>query len=303
MTATAKADNVRLAVIIAVAMVLGLSLGDAVIKGISGGFPLWQIFVCRAVFAVPVLLAVMRCVRERPAPVPRSVFWTTIRSLVLATQWIAYYAALPHVPFGSAAAVYYTLPLFITLFASVFLGERVGPKGWLAVAIGFAGVLLILQPQADDFNAWALSPLIAAVMYAIAMILTRSKCRGEHPLVLSLGLNVAFVPVGLMLAAAVFVAPPAWTEANLFLFGPWVAMGTHEWMVVAVLSIAILVGSIGAAFAYQLAPASIVAAFDFCYLAFATGWGFIFFGEVPTGAALIGSALIAAGGLLALLKR
>lgn len=305
MTATTapRADNIRLAVIIAVGMVLGLSLGDAVIKGISGGFPLWQIFVCRAVFAVPVLLAVMRRVASRPSIAPRSLTWTTIRSLMLVGNWIAYYAALPHVPLGSAAAVYYTGPLFITLCASLVLRERVGPKGWFAMVLGFAGVLLIVQPQGDAFTAWALSPLIAAVLYGGAMILTRSKCRGEHPLVLSLALNITFVIAGLAMALGLTFASETVRAEHVFLFGSWVTMGAHEWLVAAALAAAILIGSVGAAFAYQLAPASIVAAFDFCYLVFATGWGFIFFGEVPTGAALVGSALIAAGGLMAVLKR
>jgi len=66
-----------------------------------------------------------------------------------------------------AAATLYTLPLFITLFAAVFIGDRIGTKGWVAVFLGFGGVLLILRPEAGGFNAYALLPLVAAILDAL----------------------------------------------------------------------------------------------------------------------------------------
>lgn len=111
-------------------------------------------------------------------------------------MWIFYFAALPHIELAIAAAAYYTLPIFITLFAAIFLGDKITSKDWLAILIGFSGTLLILQPQADDFNPYALLPLVSALCYAVAMILTRSKCLQERPTVLSLWLNISFVGVG-----------------------------------------------------------------------------------------------------------
>jgi drug/metabolite transporter (DMT)-like permease len=221
--------------------------------------------------------------------------------MMLAVMWVAYYAALPHVALSVAAAVYYTLPLFITLFAAMFIGERVGAHGWLAVSIGFCGVLFILKPQGEDFNSYALLPLISAVLYAFAMILTRTKCRGEHPLVLSLSLNTAFIGVGALATLMNTAFPPsaANIEANPFLFGQWTAMGFTDWLVMGLLAASTLVGSIGAAIAYQAGPASIVSTYDFTYLAFATMWGFIFFAEFPDAISVGGIVLIAAAGILA----
>jgi drug/metabolite transporter (DMT)-like permease len=71
-------------------------------------------------------------------------------------MWIFYFAALPHIAFDVAAAAYYTPPIFITLLAAIFLREKITISGWLAIVIGFIGTLLILQPQADDFDAYAL---------------------------------------------------------------------------------------------------------------------------------------------------
>jgi drug/metabolite transporter (DMT)-like permease len=291
-------DNIALAVAVILVTNLALSLGDAAVKQISASFVLWQIFVLRSVITVPVLIAILR-VRFRAVPaVPRHIGWTALRSLLLTTMWVTYYAALAHLALGIAAATYYTLPIFITLFAALFLGDRIRPLGWVAILLGFVGVLLILKPQAEGFNAYALLPLASAVCYALAMILTRSKCRDEHPLVLSLSLNVSFVVVGLLATALIALAPVSALEPS-FLVGTWSPMGATEWLAMALLGAAIVIGSVGSAIAYQVGPPGTVAAFDFAYVGFAALWGILFFGEVLDGITLGGMALIVVAGILA----
>ena len=220
---------------------------------------------------------------------------------MLTFMWVAYYTALPHVALSVAAAVYYTLPLFITLFAALFIGEMVGVQGWIAVFLGFCGVLLILKPQAEDFNPYALLPLISAILYAFAMIITRTKCKNESPLVLSFGLNVSFIGVGALAIFLIWLWGPsnAETEAYPFLLGRWISMGTQEWLAGGLLATAVIIGSVFAAIAYQSGPSSIVSTFDFAYLAFAALWGFLFFAEVPDAITVVGIILIATAGILA----
>ena len=297
----ADGDNIGLAVLAVVLAVFALSLGDASIKRFSVDFTLWQIFVVRSALAVPVLIAVAKA-RDRSLSLrPGILGWTAVRSLLLVFMWVAYYVALPHTELSVAAAAYYTTPIFITLLAALLVGDRVGAAGWTAVFLGFCGVLLILRPRADAFNAHTLLPLISAVLYAFAMILTRTKCRDEHPLVLSLALNLTFVAVGAAatLLTALWGPTTAGGETQGFLHGPWAAMGTREWLVMGLLATAILVGSVCAAVAYQAGPPAIVATFDFSYLAFAALWGLLFFGEVPDGVTVAGMVLIAVAGILA----
>ena len=129
------------------------------------------------------------------------------------------------------------------------------------------------------------------------MILTRSKCRNEHPFVLSLGLNVSFVAVGLLATALIALAPS--TAGSPFLTGAWSAMGATQWLAMALLGGAVIIGSVGAAIAYQVGPPATVAAFDFAYVGFAALWGILFFDEVPDAVTLGGMALIVVAGLLA----
>lgn len=297
-----KSDNLVLAVVTILLTALALSLGDALIKLVSTDIVLWQIFVIRSVIAIPALVIIIRLQSMTTSLIPRRLGWTALRSVMLTFMWVAYYAALPHVALAVAAAAFYTLPIFIALFAALFIGDRVGPAGWLSVLLGFVGVLLILKPQAGDFNQYALLPLISAILYALAMILTRTKCRDESPLVLSLCLNASFVVVGLAATVlTMLIDTPGDAEPGTsFLLGQWTAMGRAEWLSMCLLATAVIIGSVGAAIAYQAGPPAIVATFDFTYVAFAAAWGLLFFGEVPGTIKLAGMAMVVAAGILAI---
>ena len=278
--------------------VFALSLGDAFIKRFSSDFVLWQIFVLRSVIAVPCLLGFMLVLDRDALRWPSAAVWVAVRSLCLVAMWIFYYFSLPHLPLSAAAAAYYTLPIFITLFSAWFIGDRISALGWFAVFLGFAGVVLILRPQAGDFNAYALLPLASAMCYAVAMILTRTKCREVRPLMLSLALNISFIAIGLLATVLVLGAPGEWREG--FILGGWISMGSSEWTAMTLLAVAILIGSIGAAIAYQNGPPAVIGTFDFAYVGFAVIWGLLLFGEFPDGVSLIGMALIVVAGYLSL---
>jgi drug/metabolite transporter (DMT)-like permease len=300
-----QADNLKIAIGAIVTACFALALGDALIKQHSASFVLWQIFLLRSAILLPLLVYLVRIYRCGDPIMPRHFAWTLLRSMVLVIMWVFYFAALPHIDFAVAAAAFYTLPIFITLFAALFLGEKISPPGWLAVAIGFSGTMLILQPQADDFNTWSLLPLVSAVLYAVAMILTRSKCRAEKATVLSLWMNICFVVVGAMAMLCLALWEPAadTVALNPFLFGAWTPMWLDEWRTMGILAIAILTGSIGAAVAYQRGPAATVAIFDFSYVAFAAILGYVVFAEIPGNLVAVGILLIVAAGIIASRQR
>ncbi len=295
---THRPDNVPLGVATIVGTVLALSLGDALIKSLGGGggMGLWQLFAVRSLLAFPVLLGGALVFLNRTRLAPQSVHWIIVRSLLLTAMWIAYYLALPLLPLAVAAAAYYTLPLFIVAFAALLGGESVGRSQWMGVALGFVGILLVLRPGGEAFVWAALLPILSAILYALAMILTRTKCRNEHPATLALGLNATFIVVGL---AGLVIGWTLSIEAPGFLSLDWTVMGAAEWRTTAILASLILVASVGTAVAYQAAPASTIGTFDFAYVGFALIWGAIFFAERPDNVALVGIALIVIAGVLA----
>ena len=294
-------DNIKLAIFSILISVFALSLGDAVIKSMSLSFVLWQIYVIRSLIALPILLLILKW-RQADAPLmPQSFKWVLIRSLLLACMWVAYYCALPNIKLSVAAAVYYTIPLFITLFSALFTGDKVTGKSWLAILIGFSGVLIIVRPDSQGFNAYVLLPLLAAIFYALAMILTRTKCLHENPKVLAINLNMTFIAMGIIATIIISVVQPSTQvkQLNPFLLSEWTQMDLNAWLVMAVLAIVITLGSLFAAMAYQNGPSSVVASFDYSYLVFSALWGLTFFAEVPDGLTLVGMSMIAGAGMIA----
>lgn len=279
-----------LAVSAVVIAVLALSLGDAIIKATGLDLPLWQMYILRSALVVPPLWFLAR---RNGSQRFGSFGWVILRSVLLVAMWLAYYSALPLMPLSLAAAAYYTSPILITLVASVLARRWPAPRVLLAIFLGFAGVVLILRPDASGFDLATLLPLLAAFLYACAMVLTARKCRDDDPFALALALNVAFIVAGASLG--LFSG-----QEGSFIFGPWQTLDLGLIGVVAALAAVILVGSVGAAIAYQNGPPATVAAFDYSYLVFSLGWGLIFFGELPALLALVGILIIVSAGFLSL---
>ena len=186
-------DSVFNGVSLIIAAVFVLSLADAAVKYFSSALPLWQLFLIVSCLSVPALAAWIGS-RSKTARIGiASVRWIMIRSLLLLLMWVSYYSALPLIPLSVAAVAIYTTPIFIALISTRYAGESLSPLGWAAVAIGFSGVALVLRPGAEAFSPAALLPVIGAVFYALAMVVTRRHCRNEHPLVLAFGLNIGFL--------------------------------------------------------------------------------------------------------------
>lgn len=287
-------DNIPLAIIAILLTVLALSLGDALVKLMSSTFVIWQIFVLRSVLILPVLLLVARATGARKLPL--GVGWIVLRSVMLIGMWVLYYLSLSHLTLSAAAAAYNTLPIFIAMLSALISGERVGGIGWVAVVMGFAGVLLILRPDAEDFNFYTILPVGSAILCACAMTITRLKCRDQHPIILSLHLNIGFMIVGSLVSVLLLEMPKDLRHG--FLFAAWTPMGHTEWQAIVLLALALLVGSIGAAIAYQKGPSAMIGTLNFSYVGFAAIWGFVFFGEMPDIISTLGMVMIIAAGVL-----
>ena len=298
-------DRVRRAVSAIILSVFALSAGDAIIKLSSASFPIWQIYVLRSGLVIPVLLLALWKLRYSLSATALTRRWTLLRSALLVLMWVSYYTALPKVDLALAAAAYYTAPLMITLLSARLAGDRVNRAVQGGVVLGFAGVLVMLRPGSAPVNPYVLLPFVAALLYALAMVVTRARCSKEDSLVLALVLNLAFILAGATatLAGMLSIVPEELVSGNRFLFGSWTTMGMEQWSVMSALAVAMLVGSVAAAIAYQSGPAPVVATFDYMYLVFAGLWGFLFFHEVPGWLDMTGIAMILIGGVIAVTCR
>lgn len=293
-----RSDQTALGAGIILISVLAMAFADAVVKLLSADLTVWQVFFARSLVAIPVLIALARATGVDLKP--RVAKWVVVRSLLLILTWLAFYASLPVLSLSVAAVAVYTNPIMIALFSAAVIGESVSARQWCGVLLGFIGVLAILKPGTDAFSWFTLLPLLAAAFYALAMVLTRSRCQDEAPLTLALALHSFFLAVGLVaIIVLALVGLEVGTIATFpFLLGDWAPMGSREWGLMTLLGVLSAAYFIGIARAYQIAAPSVIATFDYAYLVSAALWGFVFFAETPDGLTIGGMILITAAGLL-----
>ncbi len=293
-----RPDKTLQGILIISASVSALAFGDAIAKQLSVNLTIWQIFFARSLFALPVL-GIVFIVSGTPFRFYVAK-WVMLRSVLLVLTWICYYASFPFLSLPVAAVAIYTFPVLVALFSTFLINEPTTRRQWLGIMLGFVGVIVILQPGSDGFSWFALLPVSGAGFLALAMILTRTKCLHESPLILSFSQLLGFLIAGLVGIVALTIWPlsPQMQSASGFVFTGWGRMGGFEWALMAFLGLMAVGIFSGIARAYQIAPPAIIAVFDYVYLISATLWGFVFFAERPGALTLAGMALIFFAGVL-----
>ena len=301
-----RPDRVTLGITLIVIAVFMMSIQEAVFKLFSADLSLWQIFTLRGLLALPLLIIIAFFQGHR-----RSVWrealskWPLLRSLFMTLMFVSMYAAIPFLNLSTVAAGIYTAPVFVTLMSAYIIGEPVGTRGWIAIAMGFGGVLVILQPGADAFSFWAIVPVFSGFLYALSSITTRSKCQAVSPAALALSLNLALLLTGIVISGVLVFWQPVseLTNAYPFLFANWSVIKPSDWGVVLLLAGFTVAVGIMLAAAYQSAPPATVATFDYSYLIFMALWDVLFFSIALDGRIAIGILLIISAGLLVMRRR
>lgn len=300
----ARPQQVMRGIAFIVAAMFVTSLQDVVFKFFSSELTLWQIFVLRASLAVPLLLALawMRGMRVSRVLVVALQTWVLIRSLFMTLSFLAFYAAIPFLSLATVGAANYIAPVVVTLLSAYVISEPVGRRGWIGVLVGFAGVILLLRPGTDTFSLWALLPLLGACFYALSHVTTRVRCQSVPLPSMALSLNFVMLTAGLIVSGILLLWQPGEELARSYpyLFGNWSAVGISEWLVLGLLAVLTVAIGLGIAGAYQAAPPSIIATFEYVYLGFVALWDVLFFGISPNLVSIVGMVLIVGAGTLVL---
>ena len=184
-------------------LVLGIavfSLQDLIIKLLSDSYPIHQALTIRSLSALPVLLVLvaldggLRSLASARLPALLG------RGAVMFLAYTSYYLGLAALPLATCVALFFTAPLFITALSVVMLGEKVGPRRWGAVMVGFVGVLIMVRPGTAAFDWASLLPVVAALTYGLAQILARRLGRTERATVMGFYGNGVFLVGGPLLA-------------------------------------------------------------------------------------------------------
>ena len=180
--ALARADPGRqtLAGIGSMVLAVGLfAVMDAIVKWLAETFPLIELIFFRSTFAlVPLAIMMARSGGVRLLRVTRPGLHLLRSSVGLVSMYL-YFVAYKLLPLADAFALGFAAPLFMTALSVPLLREKVGPRRWMAVAVGFSGVLVMLRPGGELFQLAALVPIAGAFTYALAMVIIRNLSRHD----------------------------------------------------------------------------------------------------------------------------
>jgi drug/metabolite transporter (DMT)-like permease len=275
-----------------------IAFTDNYVRVIAADAGLWQFHATRTAMAGVLLglLAVPLGLRLKP----RRFGAVFARSAIHGAAMLIYFGALAFLPVAQVAAGLFTAPIFVLLIQRFAYGHAIGVLQVLAVAVGFAGVVMVLGPEAmSGATLAALLPVIAGALYAMGNISTRQWCAGESAETLVAGFFGMLGVMGLVGMAVLWLIPVAVPDgAEGFLQrGPVWPTGTFLWWTFVQAAGSLLgVGMIITA--YQIADASKVSVFEYIILPASAAWGFFLWGETLTWLAMAGMALIALAGIL-----
>ncbi len=206
-------------------------------------------------------------------------------ALLLLTSALLFYG-IQHMPVAEFTAIGMLTPVLVTLLAALFLHEPVSLRRALLVVGGFAGALIVVRPGSGLFGWVALAPLAMATVYASFQLLTRRLAGHEHPL--TTHFYTGFV--GTLIVSAVLVASPldAWTSLA--------AAPPSTWALLLFAGVAGTAGHLCLILALGLAPLAVLMPFTYVQLAFASVTGWLAFGHLPDGWAVLGMGVVAACG-------
>lgn len=257
------------------------SVQDAAIKFLVETLPVWQVLLFRSLAVLGMCLVLGRArllMRAVNSPMKTKL---TLRAILTMTAWLLYFTASREMGLAQLLTLYFAAPLMVTLSSGPLLQESVTPRRWLAVGIGFVGVMFAADPFGVEISMPTLMVLIAAALWSYSTILMRQIARRESSLIQMLFNNALIVPL-VAIASYMVWQPPSWTEyAILALVGA--LAGGAQFMV------------------FEMArhtPAAVMATVEYSALLWAFLLGWAIWGEIPPIAVWAGAGMIAVSGIV-----
>lgn len=277
--------SVNRAILLVIAGIFCLCISDVFAKVLMAHYTAIEVVFLRNIVAMPLVALLLMTTGRRAAFRSQQFGLHALRGLFSIGAAFCFFSSLNHLPLAEATSLAFAAPIFVTALSVPLLGEHVGWRRWMAVLVGFAGILIIVRPGAAAFQPASLYPVAAAVFYALFMISARKIRASESMWTVTFYVTLFPLIYGASLSTGVWEA-----------FAP-----AH---IAPILGIA-LVGTVGItmiSLGFRLAPAAIVAPFDYTALVWASLFGWLFWSELPDAWTYAGSAVIIASGIAIILR-
>jgi drug/metabolite transporter (DMT)-like permease len=237
----------------------------------------WLRFLTHTLLASALLLPLRGVALVRT----RHLRWHLLRGLMFCAMTGINFWALQYLQLTVTASIFFLVPILIALVSAPLLGERIDARRWIAILVGFAGVLVVVRPGSAAFHPAMLLSLANAVLYAAFNLMTRKLAAYDS------AETIQYLPA---LTASVLLAPfalAAWEPPHDAL----------QWTVLCLMGVFGGVGHYLLALAHRYAPASTLAPFLYQQILYMAAFGYLVFGSVPDAAVWIGAAIVVSSGL------
>lgn len=292
-------------ILFAVFAIALISVQDLIIKLVSSSsIPIHQMMVIRYVLALTMFGWLVVLVSSYDGLKTKHLGKHLLRGGLAFGSGLSYYLALAVMPQAETVAIFFSAPLFLTVFSVVLLGEKVDRHRVYSVILGFVGVLIMVRPGGDVFNPMTLLVVVAAMCYALSMLLARAMGTTES------AVNMSFYAMVCNLAGAIAVAGLLYAgalnglksyESFEFLTRSWVMPEGPVWLAVGAVALITVLSFHFITQAYRIAQPSLLALFEYSTMLWAILWGITFFNHYPDRFTMIGIALVVIAGIYTML--
>lgn len=256
-------------------------LQDGLVRYLTAGYPVLQIQFTRAAVMASLMFCAILASRRLGSLRPRRLGLLLFRGYTSLIGVALMFLVLANMELAEAYTIFMTGPMFIALFGIVMLKERVVAARWVAIGVGFLGVVVILGPGSGVAAKWGLVALLGAAIYALSMVTTRELTRTDSSMTIVFFTNLFVAVVLLPVQPFVWSAPPL--GDLVLLLGVGVLATMAQFLL---------------AQAYRHARVATVAPFDYVALIYVVIVGYLMFGEVPDWQVVAGACVVAVGGYL-----
>ena len=264
---------------------------DMAVKFVSEDYALHQITLIRAIVSIFFTLIILVPIDGGyKYLLSKRLGLHLMRGFGIVVANLCFFTALVTIPLAETTAIFFIAPLLITTLSVFLIGEKVGLRSWIAVFLGFLGIIVMFRPDLGFFNAAYLLPLVAALVYSLVQIATRIMGEAEKAstMVFYIQLNHLFFSglIGLIFGDGSLADKSQ--PINYYLFRAWVFPTWQDLMIMFGIG---LLGGLGAYFmsnAYRISKAGVIAPFEYVAIPFSIFWSITIFGDWPEKVSWLG---------------
>lgn len=299
---THVADSNSRGIIAVLVGVLFFSIHDNVIRLLGGDYSVMEIMFFRSLFAIPVMLLILKMETGLWTPKFKSPRLMFLRGFIHCCCYISFYMSIVSLPLATATTIFFIAPILVTVISVFLFKEKVGPRRWVAVISGFAGVMIIVDPVAGIDDPAIYFALFSAISYSVSVIITRHIGKEQGAVSMALSSMLIFFLVSGLCGLIFGDGGVAYSghPGLEFLLRGWTVPSTHDLLLLLACSLLGSIGLYGLIQAYRFAEVSFIVPFEYLAMPLAVLWGYLFWGEVPPVTTYLGIALIIGSGLYVL---